>query len=65
MRDEQINQMQRAMQDMQVSLSERDAEIIRLNLCLGDQKRAAEMPMQQMTPTRMSRSSSRQQMYPT
>jgi hypothetical protein len=24
---------------MQVSLSERDAEIIRLNLCLGDEKK--------------------------
>jgi hypothetical protein len=47
---------------MQVSLSERDAEIIRLNLCLGDEKKrncdlkVYDMPLQ--TPT------SRQQPQP-
>ena len=31
--------MQRTVDEMQVSLSEREAEIIRLNLCLGDEKK--------------------------
>ncbi len=37
--DELVQQLQRAVQEMQVSMSERDAEIIRLNLCLGDEKK--------------------------
>jgi hypothetical protein len=56
---------------MQVSLSERDAEIIRLNLCLGDEKKrncdlkVYDMPMQiNQTPTRLTRSNSRQQPQP-
>ncbi len=51
--DELVQQLQRAVQEMQVSMSERDAEIIRLNLCLGDEKKrntkvhnAYDMPLQ-------------------
>ena len=45
--NDKVQQLQRAVQDMQVSLSERDAEIIRLNLCLGDEKKknSYEMPL--------------------
>jgi hypothetical protein len=47
-----MGQMQRVVEEMQVSLSEREAEIIRLNLCLGDERkrnndlaRLQEMPL--------------------
>ena len=43
-----MHQMHRAVEDMQVSLSEREAEIIRLNLCLGDErKRNSDLSKQQ------------------
>ena len=69
-----MHQMHRAVEDMQVSLSEREAEIIRLNLCLGDERKRnsdlskqqqyLDMPLQMAsanTPKRavLSRSSSR------
>ena len=72
---EKMHQMHRAVEDMQVSLSEREAEIIRLNLCLGDERKRnsdlskqqqyLDMPLQMAsanTPKRaavLSRSSSR------
>lgn len=31
--------MQKTMDDMQISINEKEAEIIRLNLCLGDEKK--------------------------
>lgn len=31
--------MQKSMDDMQISVNEKEAEIIRLNLCLGDEKK--------------------------
>lgn len=65
-----VHQMQRAMEELQVSLSEKDAEIIRLNICLGDERKrnnelnskSHDMPLQMAsssTPKRLSRSSSR------
>jgi len=66
--EDNFGQMQRVVEEMQMSLSEREAEIIRLNLCLGDERkrnsdllRLQEMPMPaDNTPKRvMSRSSSR------
>ena len=31
--------MQKTLDDMQISMNEKDAEIIRLNMCLGDEKK--------------------------
>jgi uncharacterized protein YaaN involved in tellurite resistance len=60
--------MQRTVDEMQVSLSEREAEIIRLNLCLGDEKKKnndffsnldMRITTSNNTPKRLSRSGSR------
>ncbi|CDW90588.1 UNKNOWN [Stylonychia lemnae] len=34
-----MKEMQKSLDDMQISINEKDAEIIRLNMCLGDEKK--------------------------
>lgn len=37
--NKKVKDLQKTIDDMQISLNEKEAEIIRLNLCLGDEKK--------------------------
>jgi hypothetical protein len=34
-----LKQMKKSMEDLQITLNEKEAEVIRLNMCLGDEKK--------------------------
>ena len=55
--------MKKNMDDMQISINEKEAEIIRLNMCLGDEKKKNQMTGSNNTPKRISQSSSRVSMH--